>query len=277
MTDRTAIIGRGLFEVFPDNPDDLATQGERTVRASFERVIRNRVADTMPVLKYDIQRPESEGGGFEERFWSTVIYPRLGPIGELRYLILRVQEVTELIRQEQEQELTSDGEDDIKRMRADVVLRAREVVETNRQLKEANAALTAAQSTIRELSIPILSLKPGVLLLPLIGELDAGRAAQLNRRLLTSIPTSRARAVVMDVTGLAVLDVETVERVMHTVGACRLMGAGVVVTGLSVENASALAEVGGIDRRGWETAGDVQSGIERAERLLRRPARGVAI
>ncbi len=54
----------------PDNPDDLHATGTRNPRASFERVIQTGAPDSMAVQKYDIPRPEAEGGGFEERYWS---------------------------------------------------------------------------------------------------------------------------------------------------------------------------------------------------------------
>src|SRR5213594_4943737 len=58
MTKRDEILGRGLFEVFPDNPDDPTATGIRNLKASLERVLTNRVPDTMGVQKYDIRRPE---------------------------------------------------------------------------------------------------------------------------------------------------------------------------------------------------------------------------
>ena len=64
MTQRETILGRQLFEVFPDNPDDPAATGVLNLRASLERVLQHGVVDTMAVQKYDIRRPESEGGGF---------------------------------------------------------------------------------------------------------------------------------------------------------------------------------------------------------------------
>ena len=70
MTRRGDILGRGIFEVFPDNPDDPDATGVRNLRESFDRVIRTKQPDAMAVQKYDIRRPESEGDGFEERFWS---------------------------------------------------------------------------------------------------------------------------------------------------------------------------------------------------------------
>src|SRR5512141_889659 len=58
MTKRDDILGRGIFDVFPDNPDDPAATGTSNLRASLERVLKNTVADTMAVQKYDIRRPE---------------------------------------------------------------------------------------------------------------------------------------------------------------------------------------------------------------------------
>ena len=62
MTQREQILGRGIFEVFPDNPDDPQASGVRNLRASLDRVRHNGVPDTMPVQKYDVRKPESLGG-----------------------------------------------------------------------------------------------------------------------------------------------------------------------------------------------------------------------
>jgi hypothetical protein len=75
MTRRDAILGKALFEVFPDNPGDPDPTGTRNLRASLERVTQDRAADAMAVQKYDIRRPQAEGGGFEERYWSPVNNP----------------------------------------------------------------------------------------------------------------------------------------------------------------------------------------------------------
>lgn len=92
------IVGCGLFEVLPDNPEDLQATGVRNLQASLRRVIAKKAADTMAVQKYDIRRPESEGGGFEERYWSPVNSPVLGEDGEIAYMIHRVEDVTERVR-----------------------------------------------------------------------------------------------------------------------------------------------------------------------------------
>src|SRR5579872_1744222 len=75
MTSRDNILGRGIFDVFPDNPDDASATGVLNLSASLNRVLANRAPDTMTVQNYDIRRPESQGGGFEERYWSPVNSP----------------------------------------------------------------------------------------------------------------------------------------------------------------------------------------------------------
>ena len=100
MTQREQIIGRPLFDVFPDNPDDPSATGVRNLSASLERVLKNRVADTMAVQKYDIRRPESAGGGFEERYWSPVNSPVIGRNGSVDYIIHRVEDITAKSRAE---------------------------------------------------------------------------------------------------------------------------------------------------------------------------------
>lgn len=93
MTKREEILGRHLFDVFPDNPGDPMTTAVANTRASLDRVLQHRVPDTMAVQKHDIRRPESEGGGFEERYWSPVNSPVLGAHGEVTYIIHRVEDI----------------------------------------------------------------------------------------------------------------------------------------------------------------------------------------
>jgi PAS domain S-box-containing protein len=97
MTERDKILGRGLFKVFPDNPDDPAATGVGNLRASLTRVLQFRRPDAMAMQKYDIQRPDSEGGGFEERFWAPMNSPVLNQAGEVVWIIHRVEDVTEMV------------------------------------------------------------------------------------------------------------------------------------------------------------------------------------
>ncbi len=95
MTERNKITGHGLFEVFPDNPDDSTATGTSNLKKSLENVIKNKIAHTMALQKYDIQRPDIDGGGFEERYWSPLNTPVLNKKNEVEYIIHRVEDVTE--------------------------------------------------------------------------------------------------------------------------------------------------------------------------------------
>lgn len=98
MTERDAILGRGLFDVFPANPDDPGADGVANLRASLGRVLAHRRADRMAVQKYDIRKPASEGGAFEERHWSPLNSPVLAADGNVEYIIHCVEDVTDLVR-----------------------------------------------------------------------------------------------------------------------------------------------------------------------------------
>ena len=145
MTKREEIVGRGIFDVFPDNPADPAATGARNLRASLERVVRDRTPDTMPVQQYDIRRPESAGGGFEERHWSSVNIPVLNEAKQCRYIIHRVEDVTDFVRLRW-LEVEEDKQSEELRVRAasmeyEILRRSRELDEANRQLRRANLEL----------------------------------------------------------------------------------------------------------------------------------------
>jgi PAS domain S-box-containing protein len=97
-TDRAQIVGRYLFDVFPDNPHDPAPTGVDNLRASLMRVLKFRRPDTMAVQKYDIRLPDSEGGGYEEHYWAPFNAPVLNAAGEVAWIIHRAEDVTEIVR-----------------------------------------------------------------------------------------------------------------------------------------------------------------------------------
>src|SRR5246500_4991316 len=123
------------------------------------------------------------------------------------------------------------------------------------------------QEAIRELSTPVLQVREQLLILPIIGVIDPQRARQLTEQLLRGIRTNRAAVVVIDITGVAAMDVTVANHLVQTVEASRLLGATVIVTGLSPEIAQTLVTIG-VDLGKMNTVGDLQGGIEQAERLL---------
>ena len=130
MTTRAGIIGKGLFEVFPDDPDAPQRDIFAAVRASFDRVRRDLVAEQM-MQRFPIRRPEAEGGGFEERYWSWVSVPVVGPGGDLACVIVRSEDVTDLVRLRQQatenEQLTEQLKLRAQQMEAEILARSREL------------------------------------------------------------------------------------------------------------------------------------------------------
>jgi signal transduction histidine kinase len=145
MTTREQILGRGIFEIFPDNPDDPAATGVRNLKASLDRVLQNRRADVMPLQRYDVRRPKDPHGPFEHRYWSPFNSPVLGSNGRVEFIIHRVEDVTEFVQlqqaRQQWQEQTAALETRAAQMESEVYLRSQEVAESNQRLRVANEQL----------------------------------------------------------------------------------------------------------------------------------------
>jgi signal transduction histidine kinase len=134
-TTREQTLGRGLFEVFPDNPDDTGATGTSNLRASLERVLATCAADTMAVQKYDIRGPD---GTFLSKYWSPKNIPVLSASGKIRYVLHRVEDVTDLV---QASELGQELRDRTRQMEREVITRSRELADANGKLRDANAKL----------------------------------------------------------------------------------------------------------------------------------------
>ncbi|MFN6525894.1 ATP-binding protein [Nostoc sp. ChiSLP03a] len=145
-TKREEVVGRHLFEVFPDNPDDPNATGVRNLRASLENVLKHRQPQTMAVQKYDIRRPESEGGGFEERYWIPTNSPVFDENGEMTHIIHRAEDVTEFVRVQQQRneqrQLNKSLQTRTDQMEMEIYARSQELREVNEQLQAANEALS---------------------------------------------------------------------------------------------------------------------------------------
>jgi rsbT co-antagonist protein RsbR len=132
---------------------------------------------------------------------------------------------------------------------------------------ERERVIRQQQEAIRELSTPVLQIRERLLLLPIIGVIDSHRARLVTDSLLRAIRTNRARVVVMDVTGVATIDSKVANHLLQTATAARLMGAVVILTGVSSEVAQSLAALG-IELNKFNTVGDLQGGVEEAEHIL---------
>lgn len=134
-------------------------------------------------------------------------------------------------------------------------------------VEERERVIREQQEAIRDLSTPVLQVRERLLILPIIGMLDAARARQLTEQLLGAIQSNRAKVVVIDITGVATIDLAVANHLVQTVEAARLMGASAIISGLSSRIAQTLVDLG-VDLSMMRTVGDLQGGLEEAERLL---------
>lgn len=206
MTVRDEIVGRGIFDVFPDNPEDPGATGERNLHASLRRVVEERVVDTMPVQQYDVRRAESEQPEFEERYWAPVNVPVLGADGDLLYIIHSVEDVTDLVRLERDGSKHQQLADELRRqagsLEVEVHLRGEKLEQANGPVREAAAEYRRAlldynQLVRHRIANPLTAIGGGIRTL-LERELD--RATQLE--LLTSMldQAQRLERVALDPT-----------------------------------------------------------------------------
>lgn len=161
---RQALIGQGVFEAFPDNPDDPSAHGVASLRASLDAVLRTRTADSMAVVRYDVRRSPDEGDAFEERYWNTLNTPIFAADGAMTAILQRVDEVTEFIRSSQQ--LAEEQHAESECVETTIIARVHEVVEANRHLRalhqEAQAARAAAETASRRLQAVLDVLPVGV-------------------------------------------------------------------------------------------------------------------
>jgi len=149
MTTREQIIGRGLFDVFPDNPDDPKATGVTNLRQSLNQVLQTGEPNTMAIQKYDVRRPD---GTFEERFWSPINSPVHGADRKIEYIIHRVEDVTEFVQQRQH---LAQPEAQNNALRARMELMEAEVFKSSQQVQATNQQLLAANKELEAFSYSV--------------------------------------------------------------------------------------------------------------------------
>ncbi|OAN41150.1 anti-anti-sigma factor [Chloroflexus islandicus] len=140
------------------------------------------------------------------------------------------------------------------------------------QLRDQAEQIVVQQETIRELSTPILPLYQDILVLPLIGAIDSSRAGQMMERLLTAIAERQSDIVIIDITGVPVIDTAVANYLLQTARAAQLIGAQVILVGIGPEIAQTIVQLG-VDLSGIAIGANLQNGIELALRRLGKQIR----
>jgi light-regulated signal transduction histidine kinase (bacteriophytochrome) len=137
------IYDKNVFEAFPDNPNDPNATGVANLRASLNKVILNKVPDSMAVQQYDVAKKDESG--FETRYWSILNSPVIGADNSLHYIINKVEDITEFVRlkekESKQQKINEELQSYNGRVENEILARAQEIQEANKQLLVLNEEL----------------------------------------------------------------------------------------------------------------------------------------
>jgi signal transduction histidine kinase len=160
MTKRNEILGRGVFKVFPNDPNEPNGNALKKTCASYRRVIQTRAADTMAIIKYNIRNPELNGGGFEEHYWRVVNSPVFDTAGSLAYIVVQPEDITEFmhlkLRGVEQTQLMSELQSETVRMQSEIFLANKLYVDSQRAIKEREYILSVVSN---ELKNPLSAIK----------------------------------------------------------------------------------------------------------------------
>lgn len=181
MTNREEILGRHLFDVFPDNPNDPAATGVSNLKASLNYVLQNATSHTMAVQKYDIRRPD---GTFEERYWSPLNKPVFDKQKKIAFIIHRVEDVTEFVqlrkKEEKQSKLAEEMRGRIQEMEMEIYKRAQEIQEINSRLLEEIKQRKISQEELRESQLKFSTIFFQSPVMNTIADAETGRYIEVN-------------------------------------------------------------------------------------------------
>ena len=246
-----------FFGYLADIPEAKVLLGYREL-ATQARTLKRRHLEEMAAGKYDLNYAEG-------RIKLGLLYGRVGLpsnvfLGAFQHMIAQVGEI--IMR-----DASADGFHRYLSFQKVAFLDIG--LHSDVLTHERDRTIGRQSQAIRELSTPVLQIRDRLLLLPLIGVIDSHRAQLITESVLHGIREARARVVVIDVTGVATIDSKVANHLVQTVNAARLMGARAIVTGVSADVAQSMVALG-IELSPFRTVGDLQGGLEEAERILAR-------
>jgi len=150
----------------------------------------------------------------------------------------------------------------------------RDVITTNRARQQLQEEMIAAQrSLIQELSTPIIPISDSILIVPLIGAIDSARAQRITGSMLQAIGQHSAEYIIIDITGIAIIDTTIAHHLLQAARSIQLLGAQVILVGIGPEIAQTLVGLG-VDLKGISTRATLQSGFQYAQAQLAHAGRG---
>lgn len=238
---RSALAGYNMLE-----DKQLAETGSLpTIRRGFTA----REATKLPVIRYDPSRTAKIQAG-KAGWVAASLFPVRDEADELVEVLIMHYEVGQLTQSQEELRAQNEA------LEAAVAQRTRELSEHLRLLQEQQQAILA-------LSTPVIRLWEGILALPLIGMIESVRAAQVMENLLTAIVSQRASQVILDVTGVPVIDTSVATYLLKTVGAATLLGASCILVGISPQMAQTMVHLD-VDFGRIATAASLEDGLRQA-------------
>ena len=142
MTHEDDIVGKTIFEVFPDDPEDTQADGVRSLSESLQRVQSQKVPDNMGVQRYPIRLPD---GKFEDRFWSPVNTPVLDEDGDIEFIMHRAEDITAIVQGSTEGAVLQAIDNDNSVAVQDVIMQARDLRRALSKQQEHEARMRTAE------------------------------------------------------------------------------------------------------------------------------------
>jgi rsbT co-antagonist protein RsbR len=213
----------GTFNMVTD--PQLAATGSAE---NHRRVMQGEVVVLPPHL-FDSQEARLQDKGARQRWAEATYYPLRDATGAVTHLCAMLRDVTN-------------------------------EVEQRRAIESAQAEITAQQGVIDSLSSPVIQVWQGILTMPLVGTIDTQRSMAVTSNLLQAITQQKAQCVIIDITGVPIVDTQVAQHLIHTAHSCRLLGCEVVLVGIGVEIAQTLVQLG-VDLSTLVTLADLQAGI----------------